>query len=76
MKVSSLRFAAVFLLAAPVSSWAAHPSITDDTGTQGAGKWQLELVAERTRHARTADAGAGRIHQIRTASTFNPVLSY
>lgn len=76
MKVLLLRCAAVFLLAAPVSGWAAHPSITDDTGTQGVGKWQLELVAERTRHARTADAGAGPVHQLRTASTFNPVLSY
>ena len=75
MKVLLLRCAAVFLLAAPASSWAA-PYITDDTGTQGAGKWQLELLAERTRHARTVDAGAGPVHQLRTASTFNPVLSY
>jgi len=34
---------------------AAHPYITDDTGTQGSGNWQLELMAERDRNARTAD---------------------
>ena len=32
----------VFLLMAG-QSWAAHPLITDDTGTQGKGKFQLEL---------------------------------
>jgi hypothetical protein len=31
----------VLLIACP--SWAAHPLITDDTGTQGKGKFQLEL---------------------------------
>lgn len=34
---------------------AAHPLLTDDTGTQGAGNWQLEL---NTDHTRTRDAGA------------------
>jgi hypothetical protein len=32
---------ALMLIACP--SWAAHPLITDDTGTQGKGKFQLEL---------------------------------
>lgn len=76
MKSTLLRAAAVFLLAAPASSWAAHPYITDDTGTQGAGKWQLELLAERDRNARTADPGGGAVHQVRTATLFNPVLTY
>lgn len=31
----------IMLIACP--SWAAHPLITDDTGTQGKGKFQLEL---------------------------------
>jgi len=30
------------LLLMPIASWAAHPLITDDTGTQGKGKFQLE----------------------------------
>ena len=36
-----LIFVALLLIAYP--SWAAHPLITDDTGTQGKGKFQLEL---------------------------------
>jgi hypothetical protein len=36
-----LIFAALLFIACP--SWAAHPLITDDTGTQGKGKFQLEL---------------------------------
>lgn len=31
------------LLADPAASWAAHPLITDDAGTQGKGNFQLEL---------------------------------
>ena len=45
------RFAGclVFLfLACP--SWAAHPLITDDTGTQGKGKFQLELNGQYDRN--------------------------
>jgi hypothetical protein len=36
-----LAFVVLFLIACP--SWATHPLITDDTGTQGQGKFQLEL---------------------------------
>ena len=36
-----LIFVALLLIVCP--SWAAHPLITDDTGTQGKGKFQLEL---------------------------------
>ena len=36
----------VFLLAAPAAQ-AAHPLITEDTGTLGTGGWQLEVNAER-----------------------------
>ncbi|MDD5724019.1 MAG: transporter [Syntrophales bacterium] len=34
------------VLTLPVSSWAGHPLITDDTGTQGTGKFQLELTGQ------------------------------
>ena len=46
----SLRssFLALSWLAAP-AAWAAHPLITEDTGTQGRGNWQLEFNAERVR---------------------------
>jgi hypothetical protein len=36
-----LIYFALLLISCP--SWAAHPLITDDTGTQGKGKFQLEL---------------------------------
>jgi hypothetical protein len=36
-----LIFVELLLIVCP--SWAAHPLITDDTGTQGKGKFQLEL---------------------------------
>jgi hypothetical protein len=36
-----LIFVALLLIVCP--SWAAHPLITDDTGTQGKGKFQLEM---------------------------------
>ncbi|MDP3542576.1 MAG: transporter [Elusimicrobiota bacterium] len=54
-------------LAAPAS--AEHPLITDDAGTQGRGKIQLELVAE---YARSEDAGT--VEKIFVGPTM-PVLS-
>lgn len=39
-----LAFVAILLIASP--SWATHPLITDDTGTQGKGKFQLELNSQ------------------------------
>lgn len=56
--------------------YAAHPYITDDTGTQGAGNWQLELMAERDRNARTADTDSGAVRQVRKLTLLNPVLTY
>jgi len=40
---------AIALLFFPLPLWAAHPLITEDTGTQGRGKFQLELTTERSR---------------------------
>ncbi len=40
-------FVAALFIACP--SWAAHPLITDDTGTQGKGKFQLELTGQYDR---------------------------
>lgn len=41
-----LGFWMIIMLIAAVRSYAAHPLITDDTGTQGTGKLQLEVNAE------------------------------
>jgi hypothetical protein len=42
--VTGLIMAAILFMACPL--WAAHPLITDDTGTQGKGKFQLELTGQ------------------------------
>ena len=65
-----------FILHPSSFGWAAHPFISDDAGTQGAGTWQLELMAQRNRSSRTADAGAGPTQQNSRATLFNPVLTY
>ena len=57
-------------------AWAAHPFLTDDTGTQGKGNWQLELQYEHGRNDATADAGAGPVRQESRSSVFTPVLTY
>lgn len=75
-KVLRLLIASSFILQPSSFSWAAHPLVTDDTGTQGAGNWQLELQAERARLDRTADAGAGAVQQVGTTTVFTPVLTY
>jgi len=56
--------------------WAAHPFITDDTGTQGKGDWQLELQYDYGRNDATADAGAGPVRQVSKATVFTTVLTY
>lgn len=52
----------------PLTLWAAHPLVSDDTGTQGQGKFQLELTAER---GHDDDAGTKTNSQ-----TFATTLSY
>jgi hypothetical protein len=56
--------------------WAAHPFVTDDTGTQGKGNWQLEIQYEYGRNDATADAGAGPVRQESQASLLTSVLTY
>lgn len=73
---SALAVAALFLMGTPAPTWAAHPYITDDTGTQGTGNWQLELMAEHNRNDRTTSTSDGVVQQNRKATTFNPVLTY
>jgi hypothetical protein len=52
----------------PLSAYAAHPLTTDDTGTQGRGRFQLELIAERA--SDLTEAGRER------STAVNAVLSY
>lgn len=46
---------------------AAHPLITEDTGTQGEGRWQLEANAESTRGERTG----ARVRGFQPAATLS-----
>lgn len=66
--------ASSFILNPSPFAWAAHPFITDDTGTQGRGNWQLELQGDLLRSERTADTGP--VEQKRKLNAFVPVLSY
>ena len=65
-----------FCLLPSTLGWAAHPFVTDDTGTQGKGNWQLELQGDLLRSDRTADTGSGPVEQKRKLNSFVPVLSY
>lgn len=51
-------FAAVALIPAPL--YAAHPLITEDTGTQGQGRYQLELNTEHGRERDGASADTAK----------------
>lgn len=46
----------VMILLLHSGAWAAHPLITDDSGTQGAGKFQLEINGQYD-HDKEAEAG-------------------
>jgi hypothetical protein len=60
--------AALFAAACALPAGAAHPLLTEDTGTQGEGKFQLELMVDKTRdHPPRA-----RVRELQTAA----VLSY
>ena len=67
---------ALIFVAASESGRAAHPFVTDDTGTQGTGNWQIELLGQRGRHHHTADPGGGPVQQRRKSTLLNPVLTY
>jgi hypothetical protein len=55
IKMLKTFLAAVFILFASSTSFAAHPLITDDTGTQGKGNFQIELNSEFTTDRETED---------------------
>jgi long-subunit fatty acid transport protein len=67
-----MLLASSFILHPSSFAWAAHPFITDDTGTQGKGNWQLELQGDFLRDERTA-AGVERKDKL---NAYTSVLSY
>lgn len=68
----TMAVASSFLLPPSSLSWGAHPFVTDDTGTQGTGNWQLELQADFLRSDRTV----GAVERKSRLDVFSPVLSY
>ena len=42
-RISICRYALCIAMFIPVAAWAGHPLVTDDTGTQGQGHFQLEI---------------------------------
>jgi hypothetical protein len=61
-----LRILVVLLCAlAPLSGHAAHPLITEDTGTQGQGHFQLELTSE---HATLRESGTNQLSALTTTA--------
>jgi len=55
------RSAALAALLFASGAYGAHPLNTEDTGTQGAGGWQLELNGERSREAGVRGAQAAAL---------------
>ena len=63
-----MKYWIVLLGAVAAPAFAAHPFITEDTGTQGAGRWQLEANGERNRDREEDETVRG--------SALGAVLSY
>src|SRR5262245_57815680 len=70
--LARMALTSAFLLSPSDFGWAAHPFITDDTGTQGAGGWQLELQGDFLRDKRTA----GGVERKDKVDGYTSVLSY
>ncbi len=68
-KMTAWLMAGVFSVL-PFSSWAALPLITDDTGTQGKGKFQIEVGGEYDRDRETFDGITVKETDYQVVSTF------
>jgi hypothetical protein len=67
--------AAAVLLALTPAARALPPFITDDTGTQGDGRWQLEFTGEHVHHKRSADVDGASVTQLRQVTAGAAVLT-
>lgn len=67
---------AVLVIVAPATGLAGPPYITDDTGTQGRGNWQLELTGEYLQHDQTALSEGVLVNHERRTTAIGPVLTY
>lgn len=67
-RIQVLSFTIVLGMGA-VSAWAAHPIVSDDTGTQGQGHWQYELSHDWGREKDSVQA-VTRIKNVSTTLTY------
>ncbi len=74
MTPDKLMVALAMLALAPAAQ-ALPPFITDDTGTQGDGRWQLELIGEHVHHERRADVDGASVKQLRQVTAGAAVLT-
>jgi hypothetical protein len=66
--MKKVLFILIFTLIVSGTSFAAHPLVTDDAGTQGKGKFQLELDGEHSRN--NEDGVKSNTTQITTVLTY------
>lgn len=69
-RLKTLALAAA-MMGSQLPAHAAHPFITDNTGTIGVDHWQLELMAEKGTHSNSV----GGVSQKDAYTLFNPVLT-
>jgi len=67
--INGLLWAVLFFIAGP--SWAAHPLITDDTGTQGKGNFQLELTGQYDQDKENVGGVSIKATGVETAATLS-----
>ncbi|WP_374358434.1 transporter [Chitinimonas sp.] len=63
-----MKIFATLCLAASFSVYAAHPMVSDDTGTQGSGKWQFEANTDQAQSSR--DGVRNRLGAYNSAMTY------
>lgn len=72
-----LRLAtALAMLALATVARALPPFITDDTGTQGEGRKQLELIGEHIHHKKSAESDGVNVSQLRQITVGSAVFTY
>jgi hypothetical protein len=68
--------AALAMLSFATAVRAVPPFITDDSDTQGAGHWQLELIGEHVHHKHSAQTDGATVSQLRQITVASSVLTY
>jgi len=71
-----LALGASLVLTGATVARAAHPFVTDDAGTQGEGRWQLELMADHAKASAQASLAIGEVRRESYETIFVPVLTY